>query len=322
MVQDFTAFRKISFQTVDVEVALAEIEYQYLKFVCEATLRNSDEVLREQIRLLHISGLPSFDEWRKQDTAHTLLLPAIETNTIPTTAIESHDAPIETTVESVVKPDGRKTNGRKPSEPTATAKAAKVTPSKNTTASNAAPGSATEKLVNVLSDQATAKLTSRTVIEQQHELLSAVLKEGKSYDELAAILTSHGAKISASTLRNYISAARRLAKTNKVDKAGKASKSTAAKASDATAPVSIVTEDTTSTTSAEPISTTASTPAQPETALESTPAPVKPKRGRPKAAAKNSPEPETSVKAGRPRKAAGATAVAPPPAPKRRKAKS
>ena len=43
MVQDFTAFRKISFQTVDVEVALAEIEYQYLKFVCEATLRNSDE---------------------------------------------------------------------------------------------------------------------------------------------------------------------------------------------------------------------------------------------------------------------------------------
>ncbi|MBW4690435.1 MAG: hypothetical protein KME27_01570 [Lyngbya sp. HA4199-MV5] len=316
MVQDFTAFRKISFQTVDVEVALAEIEYQYLKFICEATLRNSDEVLREQIRHLHIAGLPSFDEWRKQDTVPAMLLPAIETNTIPTTAIESQDAPIETIAEPVVKVDGRKKNGRKPSEPTATAKVAKAKPSKTATASSAAPGSAAEKLVNVLSDQATAKLTSRTVIEQQHELLSAVLKEGKSYDDLAAILTSHGAKISASTLRNYISAARRLAKTGKASKAGK---STTAKATSVTAIDAIAPEPSTA-ASVEPTSSSASTPSAAETPVEApTPAPAKPKRGRPKAAAKTSLERETSIKAKPGRKPKEAVAQA--PAPKRRKAR-
>lgn len=315
MVQDFIAFRKISFQTVDVEVALAEIEYQYLKFICEATLRNSDEVLREQIRHLHIAGLPSFDEWRKQDTAPALLLPAIETNTIPTTAIESQDASIETIAEPVVKIDGRKKNGRKPSEPTA--KAAKAKPSKTAPSNSATSGSATEKLVNVLSDQATAKLTSRTVIEQQHELLSAVLKEGKSYDELAAILTSHGAKISASTLRNYISAARRLAKTGK---AGKATKAPTSKAPAAPAPIAPE-PSATPESPAEPTQTSAATPAT-ETTTESIPAPAKPKRGRPKAAAKTSLERETSIKAKPGRKPASKEAVAQAPAPKRRKARS
>ncbi|XGV95048.1 MAG: hypothetical protein ACAF41_20165 [Leptolyngbya sp. BL-A-14] len=320
MVQDFTAFRKISFQTVDVEVALAEIEYQYLKFVCEATLRNSDEVLREQIRHLHIAGLPSFDEWRKQDTPQAMLLPAIETNTIPTTAIESQDVPVETIAAPSVKSTSSKTNG-KPKESTSTTKASKGKAAGSATSSSAAPGSATEKLINVLSDQATAKLTSRTVIEQQHELLSAVLKEGKSYDELASILTSHGAKISASTLRNYISAARRLAKTNKASKPGKTSKATAPKTSDAPAAEPIATEDTPAPTSTEPTTATASEPAPTEPTLETPPAPVKPKRGRPKAAAKASPERETSVKAGRPRKTDTA-AVAQAPAPKRRKARA
>jgi hypothetical protein len=318
VVQDFTAFRKISFQTVDVEVALAEIEYQYLKFVCEATLRNSDEVLREQIRHLHIAGLPSFDDWRKQDTAQALLLPAIETNTIPTTAIESQDAPIETIAEPVVKPDGRKKNGRKPSESTATAKATKAKPSTNATASSATPGSATEKLISALSDQATAKLTSRTVIEQQHELLSAVLKEGKSYDDLAEILTSHGAKISASTLRNYISAARRLAKIGKAAKAGKA---TAAKITDT--PASIASEPSADeATPAEPTPINAPAPSSSkEATTESIPAPAKPKRGRPKAAAKNSLERETSIKGKPGRKPSSKEAVAQAPVPKRRKAR-
>lgn len=324
MVQDFTAFRKISFQTVDVEVALAEIEYQYLKFICEATLRNSDEVLREQIRYLHIAGLPSFDEWRKQDTAQALLLPAIETNTIPTTAIESQEAPVETIVESSAKPtekpDERKTSDRKAAASAATPKASKTKPSASPAASGAAPGSATDKLINILSDQATAKLTSRTVIEQQHELLSAVLKEGKSYDDLAAILTGHGAKISASTLRNYISAARRLAKNGK---AGKASKPSAVKASGTTATASIAPEpsaDQPKTAPAEPTPINSSTPSPVETKVESTPPPAKPKRGRPKAAAKTSLERETSIKAKPGRKPKDASTQT--PAPKRRKARA
>jgi hypothetical protein len=52
MSQSTTVTRKIAFQTMDLEVSLSEIEYEYLKFICEATLRNSDEVVREQIRNL------------------------------------------------------------------------------------------------------------------------------------------------------------------------------------------------------------------------------------------------------------------------------
>lgn len=205
MVQDFTTFRKISFQTVEVEVALAEIEYQYLKFVCEATLRNSDEVVREQIRQLQIAGLPSFDEWRKQEVAAVrgILAPAIEAKTIPTTAIESDDRAVEPTVKPAVEPS-TPVSDRKPSTST-------VKPSTTKTAKKQS-GDVTDKLLKVLSEPATAKLTSREVIEQQHEQLTVLLKEGKTMEDLADLLTSNGAKISASTLRNYLSAARRKAK--------------------------------------------------------------------------------------------------------------
>ena len=207
MPQDLTAFRKISFQTVDVEVALAEIEYQYLKFVCEATLRNSDDILREQIRHLHIAGLPSFDDWRKQGVAQGLLLPPIETNTIPTIAIESSDSAADT----VVEPQSDETSA--PPIETSAPKA-KQTKAKSSAKSPAltSPSKATDTLLKRLSDPSTAKLTSREVIEQQHEQLTVLLKEGKTMDDLAALLTSNGAKISASTLRNYLSAARRKAK--------------------------------------------------------------------------------------------------------------
>jgi len=290
--QDFTAFRKISFQTVDVEVALAEIEYQYLKFICEATLRNSDEVLREQIRHLHIAGLPSFDDWRNQGTAQGLLLPAIETNTIPTTAIESDDDAVETTVEPSTPAVSDRTSSK--------ASAAKAATKQS---------SATGKLLKFLSSPAAAKLTSRTVIEQQHELLTAMLKEGNSYDDLAEILTSNGAKISASTLRNYLSAARRLAKAGKSN----ASKTVDAM-SDAIAaePAS----DNAADISVEPAIVNESESPTMETATEPTPAPAKPKRGRPKAAAKTQFERETSVKPGRPRKSSSLETV---PAPKRHK---
>lgn len=64
MAQPSTVGNKISFQTVDIEVSVAQIEYEYLKFICGETLRTSDDVMREQIRKLHIAGQPSFDEWR------------------------------------------------------------------------------------------------------------------------------------------------------------------------------------------------------------------------------------------------------------------
>jgi hypothetical protein len=319
MVQDFTAFRKISFQTVDVEVALAEIEYQYLKFICEATLRNSDEVLREQIRHLHISGLPSFDDWRKQDTAPAIgiLVPSIETNTIPTTAIESSDSAAETLVE----PEASKTGDRKPAD----APAAKPAPAKpgpkpgQAKATQAASsGSATSDLLKVLSEQ-TTKLTSREVIEQQHKLLTAVLKEGKSMDELAALLTSNGAKISSSTLRNYLSAARRKAKTADTSTTGKA-----ARAKNAPAAKKAIVEP--ETTSAEPpakpsVEAAAKANSAPaETTIEAPPAPAKPKRGRPKAAAKAKLEHEASLTATREHKPSIAEKAAPQaPALKKRK---
>ncbi|MBC7970080.1 MAG: hypothetical protein H7Z11_08145 [Verrucomicrobia bacterium] len=297
MVQDFTAFRKISFQTVDVEVALAEIEYQYLKFICEATLRNSDEVLREQIRHLHIAGLPSFDDWRKQGVAQGLLLPPIETNTIPTTAIESNDDAVETTVEPSTPAVSDRTSSK--------ASAAKAATKQS---------SATGKLLKFLSSPAAAKLTSRMVIEQQHELLTAMLKEGNSYDDLAEILTSNGAKISASTLRNYLSAARRLAKAGKSN----ASKTVDAMSDDAMSDA-IAAEpapDGVADISVEPAIVNESESPTMETATEPTPAPAKPKRGRPKAAAKTQFERETSVKPGRPRKSSSLETV---PAPKRHK---
>lgn len=66
MVQTYTTGNKISFQTVDMEVSLAQIEYEYLKFVCDETLRTSDDIIREQIRNFQIPGKVSFDEWRQR----------------------------------------------------------------------------------------------------------------------------------------------------------------------------------------------------------------------------------------------------------------
>lgn len=73
MSSNVTGTRKISFQTMEMEISLTEVEYHYLKFICEATLRDSDEVLREQIRAIQVAGLPSFDQWRQQQpTAATI----------------------------------------------------------------------------------------------------------------------------------------------------------------------------------------------------------------------------------------------------------
>ena len=302
MVQDVTAFRKISFQTVDVEVALAEIEYQYLRFICEATLRNSDEVLREQIRHLQIAGLPSFDEWRKQDTVAVrgILSPSIEAKTIPTTAIESSDSAVEATVAS----SSDQTIDRPIAEPLASTSQTKASPTKakpsEPKASEAKsseaklPSKTMETLLRNLSEPATAKLTSREVIEQQHELLTLLLKEGKTMDDVAALLTSNGAKISASTLRNYLSAARRKAKEGNA--------TAKKKASPVAAPPDVVERSlTTDNAPVEPATAIATEPAIAEATTESTITPPKPARGRPKAAAKSTPERETSVLSPRPR---------------------
>ena len=321
MVQDFTAFRKISFQTVDVEVALAEIEYQYLKFVCEATLRNSDEVLREQIRNLQISGLPSFDNWRKQDTASApgILVPSIETNTIPTTAIESIDSATETLVE----PETSETSDRTPADaPAAHSASAKPgpKPAQAKSIQSTPSGSATSDLLKVLSEQATAKLTSREVIEQQHEKLTAVLKEGKSMDELAALLTSNGAKISSSTLRNYLSAARRKAKTSNsttVGKAARAKNAPSARKATIEPPADHTVKP--GTLSSEAASASTSEPPAAETTTDTPPAPEKPKRGRPKAAAKAKLDHEASLTATRGRKPSIAEVTPQAPALRKRK---
>lgn len=310
MVQDFTAFRKISFQTVDVEVALAEIEYQYLKFVCEATLRNSDEVLREQIRQLQIAGLPSFDEWRKQDLADVrgILSPSIEAKTIPTIAIASSDS-----AETVVEPQHEQTSDRPSSEPSARkVKQTQVKPEKR----SESPSKAAEKLLQRLSEPAMAKLTSREVIEQEHERLTVLLKEGKSMDDLAALLTSNGAKISASTLRNYLSAARRKAKTGNATAKKKASP--VATSSDTpldSAEPTTATDAATAVASDTPIVEAATEPT-PEAAI----APTKPKRGRPKAAAKSNSEHETNV-VSLPTRKPSSNSKSAPPAPKRRKSR-
>lgn len=304
MVQDFTAFRKISFQTVDVEVALAEIEYQYLKFVCEATLRNSDEVLREQIRHLQIAGLPSFDEWRKQEIAAVrgILSPSIEAKTIPTTAIESSDSAVETLVE----PQSEKTSDR-----TSTEASTRKTKAKDsgTTQPETLPSDTTNTLVQSLSEPATAKLTSREVIEQQHKQLTVLLKEGKTMDDLAALLTSNGAKISASTLRNYLSAARRKAK---------AGNATAKKKASPVAPLPAVADQATETTNDGTVEPPiAAKPLIAEATTEPSIAPPKPTRGRPKAAAKSTLDRETSVTSTRPRQQPSPLDVS--PVPRRRK---
>ncbi|MBD2073211.1 hypothetical protein H6F86_04775 [Phormidium sp. FACHB-592] len=308
MPQDLTAFRKISFQTVDVEVALAEIEYQYLKFVCEATLRNSDDVLREQIRHLRIAGLPSFDDWRKQGVAQGLLLPPIETNTIPTIAVESSDSAVDT----VVEPQSDETSAS-PIE--TSAPKAQQTKAKSSAKAPAltSPSKATDTLLKSLSDPSTAKLTSREVIEQQHEQLTVLLKEGKTMDDLAALLTSNGAKISASTLRNYLSAARRKAKVGR----GSAKKSVSV---DATPAATETRSSDTADTVAEPTDSSTSEPSlTAETPVEPTLAPPKPTRGRPKAAAKSTLEHETSVIPSRSRKQPSPLDVS--PVPRRRKSR-
>ncbi|XHX81038.1 MAG: hypothetical protein RBJ76_14220 [Stenomitos frigidus ULC029] len=302
MVQDFTSFRKISFQTVDVEVALAEIEYQYLKFICEATLRNSDEVLREQIRHLHIAGLPSFDDWRKQGANQGLFLPAIETSTISTTAIESNDS----TADTLVQPQSNAVSDRTEAEPLVReASPAKAKPTETKLPQSKATGT----LLQSLSEPATAKLTSREVIEQQHEQLTVLLKEGKTMDDLAILLTSNGAKISASTLRNYLSAARRKAKTGKATAANKITG--AVSKPSATAERSPDTTD----SSEEPAPPSSAPPSIEATTGEPI-VPPKPARGRPKAAAKATLERETSVTS-RPRKQPSPLDVS--PVPRRRK---
>jgi hypothetical protein len=68
MIQSYANGKKISFQAVDMEVSLAELEYEYLEFVCKQTLRNSDDIVREQIRSLQLTGVPSFEQWRQQAT--------------------------------------------------------------------------------------------------------------------------------------------------------------------------------------------------------------------------------------------------------------
>jgi hypothetical protein len=299
--QDLTAFRKISFQTVDVEVALAEIEYQYLKFVCEATLRNSDEVLREQIRHLHIAGLPSFDDWRKQGIAQGLLLPPIETNTIPTIAIESSDSAADT----VVQPQSDETSA----PPVETfAPKAHQTKAKSSAKAPAltSPSKATDTLLKSLSDPSTAGLTSREVIEQQHEQLTVLLKEGTTMDDLATLLTSNGAKISASTLRNYLSAARRKAKDSKGTKKPASAVAKSSETVDRSSDTADTVVEPTDSSTAEP-SITAETPVEP------TLAPPKPTRGRPKAAAKSTLEHETSVTPSRSRKQPSPLDVSPVP---------
>lgn len=55
---------KITFPSVDLDISLPEIEYDYLRFICHETLQTSDEVLRSQLRQLQLPGVPDFNAWR------------------------------------------------------------------------------------------------------------------------------------------------------------------------------------------------------------------------------------------------------------------
>jgi|GEM_PF-2358077 hypothetical protein len=71
---------KITFPSVDLDISLPEIEYDYLKFICHETLQTSDEVLRSQLRQLQLPGVPDFNTWRlEQSQVPQLALPEAAT---------------------------------------------------------------------------------------------------------------------------------------------------------------------------------------------------------------------------------------------------
>jgi hypothetical protein len=78
------------------------------------------------------------------------------------------------------------------------------------------------------------ELTLREAIDQMSEPLRAALNKGYNYQELAAILTEKGVKISAFTLKNYVPSGKRRAAKEKAAKAA-ARQTRAAKVAEAAA---------------------------------------------------------------------------------------
>jgi hypothetical protein len=113
--------KKISFQTVDVEVSVAELEYEYLKFVCGETLRTSDDVFRAQIRSLQVPGVPEFEQWRQEYVAAIAQSPApdVVQNGAGKAATNGAASAVEPSLEPA--PARKRRGGRKAAQPPAPA---------------------------------------------------------------------------------------------------------------------------------------------------------------------------------------------------------
>ncbi len=108
MAQPNSGSNRIVFQTVDIEVSLTEIEYEYLKFVCHQTSRSSDEILRAQVRQLQIPETPAFEDWRRS------FAPAASEPPVPA------DQPTNGTTPAIAEPEAvPKIEAVEPAAPTA-----------------------------------------------------------------------------------------------------------------------------------------------------------------------------------------------------------
>lgn len=108
---------KITFPTIDLEISLSEIEYHYLKFICQETLQTSDEVLRSQLRQLQLPGVPDFNTWRlEQAQTSQLALPAA------TATVDVQPTPAEVAEVEDVEPLAVEEPDAPPEPPASTAK--------------------------------------------------------------------------------------------------------------------------------------------------------------------------------------------------------
>ncbi|HEY9895863.1 MAG TPA: hypothetical protein V6D34_10710 [Candidatus Sericytochromatia bacterium] len=120
---------KITFPTIDLEISLAEVEYDYLKYICQETLQTSDEVLRLQLRQLQLSGVPDFETWRAQHGQPPRLALPEATTTVDveiaptqvedgqTASVEQADAPPEAPAPKTRKPRTHRTSAAKQFDP-------------------------------------------------------------------------------------------------------------------------------------------------------------------------------------------------------------
>ncbi|MGG6262925.1 hypothetical protein [Leptolyngbya sp. AN10] len=59
--------------TLDLAITLTGVEFYYVKFLCDSTLQNSDDILCQMIHDFRPDGLPSFSDWwdRHADTVQS-----------------------------------------------------------------------------------------------------------------------------------------------------------------------------------------------------------------------------------------------------------